>query len=213
MKINIIIDNQNSWFFKKAKRLVTQIKKLGHRCVIYDTQAKIPKNSDISFFLSCEDYITKTTRAKSKFNIVVHASDLPNGKGMSPTTWQIIEGKNKIPVTLFEVAEGFDSGNWYLKNSFTLDGHELVDEWQEKLFLCIERMVLNFVKRSQKIKAHKQVGKSSVYKRRGPKDSELDINQSIKKQFNLLRVVDNEKYPAWFKYKGKKYVLKIYKQK
>ena len=37
------------------------------------------------------------------------------------------------------------------------------------------------------------------------------VDKTIKEQFNLLRVVDNEKYPAFFDYSGTRYLLKIYK--
>ena len=62
------------------------------------------------------------------------------------------------------------------------------------------------------LKPIKQTGHSSVYPWRHPEDSELDINKAIKQQFNLLRVVDNEKYPAFFKYKNNRYIIKIYKE-
>ena len=58
----------------------------------------------------------------------------------------------------------------------------------------------------------KQNGKSSFNKRRTKKDSEININKSIKSQFNLLRICDNNKYPAFFKYRNTKYVIKIYKE-
>ena len=45
-----------------------------------------------------------------------------------------------------------------------------------------------------------QVGKSEFYSKRTPKDSELDINKSIKDQFNLLRICNNEQFPAFFCY-------------
>ena len=51
-----------------------------------------------------------------------------------------------------------------------------------------------------------------MYRKRTPNDSELDINQSIKTQFNLLRVSDNKNYPTFFKMYGKKYILKISKK-
>ena len=35
----------------------------------------------------------------NKNNIVVHASDLPKGRGFSPMSWQILEGKNKIKLS------------------------------------------------------------------------------------------------------------------
>ena len=40
----------------------------------------------------------------------------------------------------------------------------------------------------------------------------IDLNKNLKSQFNLLRICDNEKYPAFFNYKNKKYILKIFKE-
>ncbi len=56
-------------------------------------------------------------------------------------------------------------------------------------------------------------GKSTYYRKRTPLDSELKLNKSIAEQFNLLRTVDNKRYPAFFKFKGKEYVLHIFKKK
>ena len=60
--------------------------------------------------------------------------------------------------------------------------------------------------------AREQVGEGSFYRRRTPKDSRIDENLAIREQFNLLRVVDNERYPAFFFHNGCKYVLRIYKE-
>ena len=62
-------------------------------------------------------------------------------------------------------------------------------------------------------KAKKQEGVESFYPKRGPKDSELDVNKTIKEQFNLLRTTDNKAYPAFFEMKGETYILKIEKQR
>ena len=53
-------------------------------------------------------------------------------------------------------------------------------------------MIDNFLIYYPKFKLRAQKGKSSYNKRRLPEDSKLDINKSIKKQFNLLKIVDNE---------------------
>lgn len=212
MKINIVMDNKNNWYYKRARVLRKKIQQLGHSCQFYQNQKQVPENSDVTFYLSHEGYVTKQNRQRSKYNIVVHAGDLPKSKGMSPATWQILEGKNEIPVTLFEMADKIDAGDYYLKDSFKLDGTEPIDEWQEKLGVCIYGMILKFLKNIKKLKPIKQRGRSTVYRRRGLDDSELDINKSVKSQFNLLRVVDNERYPAFFRYKNKKYIIKIYKE-
>ena len=53
----------------------------------------------------------------------------------------------------------------------------------------------------------------TFYKKRTPEDSELDRHKTLEENFNLLRTVDNEQYPAFFVRKGKKYTIKIYEQK
>jgi methionyl-tRNA formyltransferase len=63
------------------------------------------------------------------------------------------------------------------------------------------------------IKGEKQQGDASFTKKRKPEDSEFNINKTIKEQFNLFRIVDNKNYPAFFIYKGSKYILSIKKEK
>jgi methionyl-tRNA formyltransferase len=57
----------------------------------------------------------------------------------------------------------------------------------------------------------KQSGKGNFYPRRRPKDGELDIDKSLREQFNLLRVGNNEGWPSHFCIDGHEYVLKIFK--
>ena len=57
-----------------------------------------------------------------------------------------------------------------------------------------------------------QHGKETFYKKRTPVDSKIDIHESIESQFNLLRTVDNINYPAFFFNKGKRFIIKIYKE-
>lgn len=87
---------------------------------------------------------------------------------------------------------------------------ELYEELREKQATFILDMCLKFLKLYPNIKAKKQKGQESFYPKRNPKDSELDINKSLKEQFNLLRIVSNEEFPAFFYKDGKKFILKIY---
>jgi methionyl-tRNA formyltransferase len=143
--------------------------------------------------------------------LVVHESDLPSGKGWSPLTWQILEGKNRIPVTLFEATERVDSGDIYLQEWLEFEGHELIDELRQAQAAATLRLCREFVNRYPEVlqAAKPQVGKESFYPRRKPKDSQLDVNCSLAQQFNLLRVVDNEKYPSFFSHGGKTYIILV----
>ena len=68
-----------------------------------------------------------------------------------------------------------------------------------------------YLKKFPAISPIKQNGKSTYNKKRTPKDSELDINKTIKDQFNHLRINDNIKFPSFFIYRKTKYFIKIYK--
>ena len=87
----------------------------------------------------------------------------------------------------------------------------MVDELRGKQFSVSLELIKKFFKNYPKIliNSMKQKGQSTYFRKRTPKDSQIDISKSLKDQFNLLRVVDNEKYPAWFKYKNRKYQLSI----
>lgn len=167
------------------------------------------ENGDILILLSCEKKFTDLS--KNKNNLVVHESDLPMGKGWSPLTHQVLEGKNKIPVTLFEADKSFDGGKIYFKKFIDLNGDELIDELREKQAQMTFYLIDKFLRERSDIIGVKQKGKETFYQRRNPSHSELDINKSILENFNLLRVVDNQRYPAFFIHKNQKYIIKIFK--
>jgi len=203
------VDTPDSWMVPHAKELVKLLETCNHSVKFCGKHEDVTEG-DIAVFLSCEKIVSKEIRKRNKYNIVVHASDLPAGKGWSPTTWQVLEGKNKIPITLFEAVERVDAGPVYFKDFFILEGHELMDDIRKKLAKKIIELVIKFIMIYPDVKAITQTGMESFYQKRTPKDSELDVNKSIKDQFNLLRVVDNERYPAFFYFKNKKYLIKIY---
>lgn len=206
-----IISDKDSWFTPYADALANKLRAFQHdvcRRFTFDEQ----NSYDICFILSYSKIITPKALRLNKNNIVVHASALPKGKGMSPLTWQILEGRSEIPLTLFEAVERVDAGKIYLQRSLQFEGTELIDALRQKMGTAIIGLCLEFINRYPKIllEAREQQGEESFYKWRHPKDSQLDIDRTIREQFNLLRVVDNERYPAFFYYQGQRYRLAIY---
>ncbi|WP_393011433.1 formyltransferase family protein [Limnothrix redekei] len=163
------------------------------------------------FYLSCGQIVSGEVLAQFRNNLVVHESDLPSGKGWSPLTWQILEGRDRIPVTLFEAADQVDSGDIYLQEWLEFEGHELIDELRQAQAAATLRLCREFVNRYPELlqSAKQQNGQESFYPRRTPENSRLDSSQPLAEQFNLLRIVDNEKYPAFFKLNGRQYSLKV----
>ena len=133
-------------------------------------------------------------------------------KGFAPIQYQILKNKKKFFISLIKAVKKVDAGPIYLQNSFTLNGTELSDEIRYLQGLQILKIVRNFLKKYPKIKSKNQSNKGNFNKRRYPKDSKLNINKTIKQQFNHLRINNNKLYPSFFYFKGKKYIIKIYKK-
>tara|TARA_B100001121_G_C18567008_1_gene563179 strand:+ start:136 stop:777 length:642 start_codon:yes stop_codon:yes gene_type:complete len=211
VKINLLCDNKSSWFWNSNHNFITQIKDLGHEVGIYENELDMP-SADISVFISCTKLVSADGLKKSNSNIICHPSDLPKGRGFAPMAWDILEGENKITFTLFEADIEADRGFIYDKKIVNLSGTELSDDLRKIQADTTFDMVLNYISKYPKNKSFAQEGEGSWYRKRTPQDSELDINKTIKEQINLLRIVDNDLYPAFFFYKDEKFVITIRKE-
>ena len=211
MKVTVLLDNPQTWFLSHARKLVEDLTTRGHEATLIHDAALLPKG-DVAFFLSVEHIIPSEVLKRNTHNIVIHGSAVPQGKGWSPLTWQILEGKDDITVSMFEAAQRVDSGNVYDTEIVHFDGSELIDELRDKQALAIIALALRFIDVYPPGTGKVQEGEESFYPRRGATDSEIDPNKSIVELFNQLRVADNERYPSFFKYRGHTYTLKIYKK-
>lgn len=211
MDISILVDSKASWFCEYAEKLSKELEADRHK-VSYVHDSQELQGGDICFLLSCTRLVKKERLQLYRHNIVIHASDLPRGKGFTPLKWQIIEGKNDIPITLFEAVEEMDAGNYYFKEIIHFEGHELLDELHEIMGNKICSMAMRYVLESESLIGIKQEGTETIYSRRTVEDDELDISQSIESQFNQLRIADNERFPIWFRYRNHEYILKIQKK-
>jgi len=177
---------------------------------VFNDHSEIGSDFDVVFILGYHKIIGAKYLKLHKHNVVVHESELPYGKGWAPLFWQILENKSQVTFTMFEASSGVDDGDIYMQKTLSLDGSELNEELRRLQAELTVDMCLDFVECYDKYKLpSKQQGEETFYKRRGPKDSKLDVNKTLGEQFNLLRIVDNEEYPAYFEHLGRKYILKI----
>jgi methionyl-tRNA formyltransferase len=209
MKITILTDNPNSWILPYVEELKKELSELHDIHHVYKTTDIV--GGDIMLVLSCEKILKSEYLKLHKSSVVVHPSKVPLGKGWSPLAWQVLEGSNNIPVSLFEAVEAVDAGDVYIVDYIKLEGHELNDEIKHQQGLITMKMVKRYIDEFEFMIGIPQSGEETFYSRRRQKENELDINKTISEQFNLLRVVDNERYPAHFYINGQKYILKIYK--
>jgi len=211
IKVAYLLDNSNNWIKKYIKKSKLLIKSQKYTFKIFTNFRKI-KNHDIVFIISYTKILKHSFLKKNKLNLVIHASSLPRGKGFAPIQWQILKKKNKINFCLLKATEKVDGGEIYEKDFILLDGTELYDKIRYLQAMATIKIISRFLKKYPDVTSIQQKGRSTFYRRRTKKDSILNINLPIKKLFNQMRIANNEKWPLFFIYKKKKYIIKIFEK-
>ncbi|MEX1086351.1 MAG: formyltransferase family protein [Steroidobacteraceae bacterium] len=182
----------------------------GHEVWLGNRKSELP-GGDVLFLVSCCEIIEPGVRARYRASLVLHASDLPVGRGWSPHVWGVLAGANEITVCLVEAGDPVDSGRIWLRKRVVLEGHELFDEINSALFSAELALMTQVVEEFTSIKPEPQRPGGSWCRRRTPEDSRLDPAKSLAEQFNLLRVADSRRFPAFMDWRGRRYIVRIEK--
>jgi methionyl-tRNA formyltransferase len=205
-----LLSDVSSWLNDDLPQLIEALWQRGHAVRWIHHPADLAPG-DVCLLLSCGRLLSTEQLALHRHNLVVHESALPQGQGWSPMTWQILEGASQIPITLFEATAALDAGPIYFQQQMVLQGMELVEEWRALQAEATIALCQEWLDRNAEVLKHArpQQGEASHYRRRRPADSQLDPQRPLAEQFNLLRVVDNHRYPAVFHWAGRRYALQI----
>lgn len=183
-----------------------------HEVVLVERLASLPAEGDILFLISCVEIVSADVRRRFDRVLVIHASNLPEGRGWSPLVWQVIEGRSEIAVSLLEAADPVDSGPIWAKRWIKIADHELYDEINRNLFDAELELMDYAVNEIRCIVPAPQGNKPpTYYRKRTPDDSRVDPDRPIVDQFDLLRVCDPERYPAFFTLRGYRYTIQLKK--
>ncbi len=182
-----------------------------HQVIDIVRSAEEAFGGDLVFLISCTDLVSMEVLQKYSHALVIHASDLPLGRGWSPHIWDILNGKENVVVSLLEAAEKVDSGDIWKKNSYKIPRYFLYDDIikvinQAHLDL-MDFAIANF--NNIEPKQQSEEIEPTYCAKRSPKDSEISPFKSIEEQFDRLRVCDKNKFPSYFYLYGKKFKIFI----
>lgn len=208
MKITIVCTSENHPVNEYLKKWMDK-QSVFHEIELVRDKAFL-RGGDILFLISCGQKIEKQERDLYGKTLVIHASDLPSGKGWNPHVWQIIEGRSTVTVTLLEAADKIDSGDIWSKVHCPIPKSALWDEINIAIFeaelLLMDFAVENFGKFIPEPQ-NEMTGDGVYYRLRHPGDSRVDPDKSLAEQFDLIRVCDPSRFPAFFELHGCKYKL------
>ena len=210
-KVSVLVP-EGSWCRPYASELVNAINANGDRGVLCHGYNNLQKDG-IAFFFSWLQVASQEVLNQNHRSLVIHASDLPKGRGFSPLPWQIIAGENTIPVCLFEAVDELDAGPVVYRDALEFSGHELINEMRAALGKLHVSLCKRYLEEPAPPAGIAQTGEGTAYSRRRPSNSQLNPRLAISEQFNLLRTVDNHSYPAFFDLHGHRYKITIEKLK
>jgi len=193
----------NTWL----ERWITQIVEFADVRLCCDRSEV--ESGDFLFLVSCQQLIGDDIRGRFRYSLVLHASDLPKGRGMHPHVWAILGGSNELVVTLLDARDPVDSGDIWSQRRITLRGGELYDEINAALFDAEIDLMNWAIVNCDQSRPRPQSGEPSFYRRRKPEDSRIDPHRSVAEQFDLLRVADPKRYPAFMDHGGRRYKISI----
>jgi methionyl-tRNA formyltransferase len=210
-KIAFLFDKKNPWLLHYLP-LLKKLPKKKYKHSFFKDYVKI-SNFEIVFVLGFTKILSESFIKKNRIVLIIHESNLPKFKGFAPVQWQILRNKRNITNSLVMLGnkEKVDSGKIILQNKILLKGHELYEEIRKKQFDSTYKLIRKFLHIYPNFTIRRQKGKSTFFRKRNSEDSKISINKNIKSQFNLLRISNNNGWPAFFLYKKNKYILKIFK--
>lgn len=211
LKVTLICSDKNHPVFRWLHKWKTENE---HRYAInlHTHIADITNEGDLLFLVSCSEIVTKKHRNMFQHSLVLHASDLPKNRGWSPHVWSILNGENDITLSLLEAEDKVDTGRVWKKTKIKLNGTELYDEINQKLFDAELQLISWACQNFDCVTPTLQDSSAANYlPKRTAKDSELDISKPLESQFELLRVCDPNRFPTFFYIRGCKYNVIIEK--
>jgi methionyl-tRNA formyltransferase len=162
---------------------------------------------DLLFLISCNEIVSVEILKKYKKSLVIHASDLPEGRGFSPHIWDILNGRDILFISLLEASKKVDTGDIWKKLKRRIPKYFLYEDILN-VVNCAHIELMDFALANFDTVSPKPQSKeveATYHSKRTPEDSRLDVHKSINEQFNLLRVCDKNRFPAFFVIHGKKY--------
>ena len=119
-------------------------------------------------------YFFSSNVIKNSKNPIIncHGGNLPNYRGGSPLSWQIINNEKNIFISTLLIAKGTDDGKILLKKKFRLKKNMNILDVQNKANSIFPKLVIQSIDLIlNKKKLKRQIGKIKVYKQRNPADS------------------------------------------
>lgn len=150
-------------------------------------------------------------KAEKAGNVVVmHSSNLPEGRGWAPIYFSFKEQKSEYVISGIFAADEVDTGDVIVRARFPIEAGytaRFIREVDKEISLMLIARILEKWPNG-KMTAIEQSGIGSYRARRAPQDNEVDMKKTLEDLLPHLRGVE-PKNPAFFIFNGVKYLIEV----
>lgn len=166
------------------------------------------------FLVSCSEIVNENTRDRFANTLVFHASDLPKGRGWSPYVWDIINGADHITLCLIEAGDRVDTGRVWVKQRIDVAKTDLAADVNSAMFAAMFDLILAVIHTPSCFTPIEQDASitPTYYAKRTPEDSRIDLDKNLREQYDLIRMCDPVRYPAFFEVDGTRFTIRLERQ-
>ena len=171
------------------------------------------KKPDIIFVLGLSQIIPEQVLEIPTIGCIgSHPALLPQNRGRHPIIWAIANGLERSGITLFWIDRGVDSGDIWDQREFDINESDVAASIYEKIeMLSLEILKENIpnLEKGNIYRLKQDSEKANYWRKRTPKDGEIDWRMSSKRIFDLVRALAAPYIGAHCLYKNKE--VKIWK--
>lgn len=141
---------------------------------------------------------------------VFHDSPLPAYRGFAPTVWSIINGERETGATLFEIAEGVDSGAIVAQSSVPIGDNDTIAEVMERVtetYLALLEAQLPALLSGSAPRQGQNERQATYTCKRLPEDNRISWEHSSRVIHNLIRAVTTPYPGAWTTLDGRRLTI------
>jgi methionyl-tRNA formyltransferase len=142
--------------------------------------------------------------------VVMHSSELPDGRGWAPIYHAFSEQKSEYVISGILAADEVDTGDVIVRARFTIEAGytaPFIRALDKELSVMLVAKILEHWPDGPPA-GTRQVGSGSFRPRRHPTDNEIDLSASLIEILPHLRGVESAS-PAFFFYRGVKYLIEV----
>lgn len=164
------------------------------------------KSPDIIFCFGWSSLLKKEVLAMPRLGVLgYHPSKLPANRGRHPLIWALVLGMESTASTFFFMDDGADDGDVLCQNEIHISYKDCAESLYEKIILQAESQVEQFL--PDLVNGTFEVKKqdhsiANSWRRRFPKDGEIDFRMSSRAIYNLVRGLTRPYIGAHLMYNG-----------